>query len=79
MDRLPYGMRLKWRDTVDRIVESEARDVTVEDIMVFVTAKARAATHPIFGKVLNENKAKLMINKPKRQRPRASGFSTQSP
>ena len=77
IDRLPYGMRLKWRDTVDRIVESEARDVTVEDIMAFVTAKARAATHPIFGKVQNENKAKLMVNKPKQQGPRASGFSTQ--
>ena len=58
IDRLPFGIRLKWRDAVDRIIEKENRDVTVKDIMDFVAAKARAATHPIFGKVVNENKGK---------------------
>ena len=28
IDRLPYAMRVRWRDTVDRIIEKEARDVT---------------------------------------------------
>ena len=37
IDRLPYAMRVKWRDTVDQIVEREARDVTVADIMKFVS------------------------------------------
>lgn len=31
IDRLPYSMRLKWRDIVDCIIEEEARDVTVRD------------------------------------------------
>ena len=46
-------MRLKWHDTVDRIIENEERDVTIEDVMKFVTAKF-VTTHPIFVKVVNE-------------------------
>ena len=77
IDRLPFGIRLKWRDAVDRIIENENRDVTVKDIMDFVAAKARAATHPIFGKVLNENKGKQVNGKPLRKPLRGGGFSTQ--
>jgi hypothetical protein len=43
INRLPFGMRFKWRDTVNRIIEKEGRDVTIEDVTEFVTAKARAA------------------------------------
>ena len=78
INRLPFGMRLKWRDTVDRIIESEERDVTIEDVTKFVTAKARAATHPIFGKIVNENRAKQEENKGKQQfGSKAGGFATQ--
>ena len=78
INRLPYSMKLKWRDTVDRIIEKEARDVTVRDITDFVTAKARAATHPIFGNVVNEYKAKQDLDKQRRRRSsKANGFSTQ--
>ncbi len=78
IDRLPFGMRLKWRDTVDRIIENEERDVRIEDVRKFVTAKARAATHPIFGKVVNEQRGKQDDNKGKRHaNPRANGFATQ--
>ena len=78
INRLPFGMRLKWHDTVDRIIESEERDVTIEDVTKFVTAKARAATHPIFGKVVNENKGKQEDNKGRRQfGSKAGGFATQ--
>ena len=78
INRLPFGMRLKWRDAVDRIVEKEERDVTIEDVTEFVTAKARAATHPIFGKVTNESRGKPEETKGKRQYgPRATGFGTQ--
>ena len=78
INRLPFEMRLKWRDTVDRIIESEERDVTIEDVTKFVTAKARAATHPIFGKVVNENKGKQEDNKGRRQfGSKAGGFATQ--
>ena len=53
VNRLPFGMR-KWRDTVDHIIENENRDVTIKDVTAFVTAKARAATHPIFGRLMNK-------------------------
>jgi hypothetical protein len=44
----------------------------------FVTVKARAATHPIFGKVVNEQRGKQDDNKGKRHaNPRANGFATQ--
>ena len=78
INRLPFGMSLKWRDTVDRIIENEARDVTIEDVTKFVTAKARAATHPIFGKVVNENRGKQEESKGRRQfGSKAGGFATQ--
>ena len=58
IDRLPYSLRVKWHDTVDRIAETDGQDVTVTDIIKFVTARARAATHPVFGKVTMETKPK---------------------
>lgn len=46
--------------------------------MDFVTAKARAATHPIFGNVVNEYKGKQFLDKQRRKRSNnANGFSTQ--
>ena len=77
VNRLPFGMRLKWRDTVDRIIENENRDVTIKDVTAFVTAKARAATHPIFGKVVNEQKGRQEDKGKRSTNPRASGFATQ--
>ena len=47
----------------------------MKDITEFVTAKARAATHPVFGKAVNERQVKLPDGKPRRQ---ASGFSIQA-
>ena len=54
IDRLPYTMRAKWRETVDRIIEKEARDVTIKDVNEFVSTRARATTHPIFGNIAIE-------------------------
>ncbi|XP_028418048.1 uncharacterized protein LOC114544531 [Dendronephthya gigantea] len=62
VERLPYAMRVKWRDTVDRIVEIQQRDVTIKDINKFVTAKARAANHPVFGKIAIEKPKPLKQN-----------------
>ena len=77
IDRLPYSLRIKWRDTVDRIVEADGRDVTVTDIMKFVTARARAATHPVFGKVTTENKPKQPPPpRDRRKPPQADGFTS---
>ncbi|XP_068675732.1 uncharacterized protein [Montipora foliosa] len=78
IDRLPYSLRVKWRDTVDKVVETEARDVTVADIMKFVIARARAASHPVFGRVVIETKPKQSLPpKGLRKHPKADGFSSQ--
>ena len=76
IDRLPYSLRVTWHDTVDRIVETDGRDVTVTDIMMFVTARARAATHPVFGK-RSPNPSSLSLQKDQRKPPKADGFSSQ--
>lgn len=55
VDRLPYGLKLKWRDVSDRITETEEREMTIEDISDFVTSKARTATHAIFGNVTKDS------------------------
>ena len=75
--RLPFGMILQRCDAVDRIVENEGRDVTIKDVTSFVTARARAATHSVFGRVVNEGRGKQVNKKPKHQSGlRASGFAT---
>lgn len=55
VDRLPYGLKLKWREVADRITETEEREITIEDINDFVTSKARTATHAIFGNVMKDS------------------------
>ena len=78
IDRLPYAMRVRWRDHVDRIVEREARDVTIKDVNDFVTAKARATTHPVFGKISIDNKKFPKQHQKSQQHVKASGFLVQS-
>ena len=58
-NRLPTAMRYKWRDAVDRIVEQERRDITINDVTKFVTSRARAANHPVFWNVDRERKEKI--------------------
>lgn len=55
VNRLPYGLKLKWHDVTDKITETEEREITIEDIDNFVTSKAHAATHAIFGNVTKDN------------------------
>ena len=77
INRLPTAMRYKWRDVVDRIVEQERRDLTINDVTKFVTSRARAANHPVFEEIDKER-----ID-PDQRRPRplgikANGFATHS-
>ena len=73
-----YSLRVKWRDTVDRIIETDGRDIIITDIMKFVTARARAATHPVFGKVTMETKSKQPLPPKDRSKPpKADRFSSQ--
>ena len=77
IDRLPYSARLKWQDTLDQIIEREATVATIKDNMKFVTAKARAATNLIFGKVTRKGKTNVPLRTQRRAKDRkAGGFST---
>ena len=59
VERLPYPLRLKWRDLVDAISQKEGRDPNLKDISEFVEARSRATNHPIFGKVQTEQRPPL--------------------
>ncbi|XP_033122716.1 uncharacterized protein LOC117121587, partial [Anneissia japonica] len=56
ISKLPYRIQSSWRDKVDQIIQKENRDVTIKDIADFVTAKARATTHPVFGVIGSKDK-----------------------
>ena len=51
INRLPYDLRKKWRNTADQISEDQGREIKFEDIVVFVEEEARAASHPVFGDI----------------------------
>ena len=40
-----------WRDNADRILNTEGRDICIDDISLFVEQKARALSNPVFGKL----------------------------
>ena len=55
-ERLPFSLKIKWRETVDSIMQREKRDVNLKDITEFIETRARVTNHPIFGKISNDNK-----------------------
>ena len=48
INRLPYDLRKKWRNTADQISEEQNRKIKFEDTVVFLEKQARAASHPVF-------------------------------
>ena len=59
-------------------MEKERRDITINDVTSFVTSRARAANHPVFGRIDKERKERIDPNQ-KRPRPlgmNANGFAT---
>ena len=56
VERLPYPLRLKWRDVLDTIAQKEGRDPNLHDITNFVETKSRVTNHPILGKVQGNQK-----------------------
>ncbi|XP_033118507.1 uncharacterized protein LOC117118111 [Anneissia japonica] len=58
ISKLPFRLRLAWRDSVDRLIQKEKRDVNINDMSEFIADKARATTHPVFGVVEGSNKQK---------------------
>ena len=79
VNRLPFGLRQKWRDVADNITEAQGREITIEDLSNFVTAKARAATHAIFGNLSNSVSVQPGSSKGKEKPHRStSSFATQT-
>ena len=58
ISRLPYSLRQRWRDVADDITSNKKREITFEDVEKFVEAKARALTHPIFGRINSDARNK---------------------
>ena len=77
VERLPYQLRLKWRDLVDAISQKENRDPNLKDISEFVEARSRATNHPIFGKVHSEQRPPFNSKPTIRGRRDGKTFSTQ--
>ncbi|KAK3734086.1 hypothetical protein QZH41_000409 [Actinostola sp. cb2023] len=77
IEKLPFSLRA----TADDINEVKRRDVTIHDVVDFVTKKARAVNHPIFGSIINDtrsdnSKATKPQHKSTAMFPRASTFAT---
>ena len=54
IEKLPFALRLKWRDLADDITSYKCREITFDDVVQFVEKRARALNHPIFGKLSND-------------------------
>jgi hypothetical protein len=61
VNRLPFSLRRSWRDVVDDITSNQSRDITFEDLAKFVEKKARALTHPVFGKIIHYQNPKFKL------------------
>ena len=77
VDRLPFSLKLSWREKVDTVMQKENREVTVKDITDFIVARARVANHPIFGRIMNDSKHSG-FSKTGKQQPRVKSYATQS-
>ena len=56
VERLPFGMKAKWLETVDSILQREEREVNLKDIVQFIETRAGVANHPIFGKITSDTR-----------------------
>ena len=62
VDRLPYPLRLKWRDLVDSVSQREGRGPNLKDITDFVQKRSRVANHPISGRIHGDQKSSNLSN-----------------
>ena len=77
VERLPYPLRLKWRELVDAISQKEKRDPNLKDISEFVEARSRVANHPIFGKIQSEQRPPFNPKHNSKYRKDAKSFAAQ--
>ncbi|KAL9976387.1 hypothetical protein ACROYT_G013685 [Oculina patagonica] len=67
VERLPPKLQASWRNEAHRILNTEAREVCIDDISLFVEQKARALSNPVFGKLpcLEKEKKNSKDKRPK--------------
>ncbi|KAK3744012.1 hypothetical protein QZH41_004822 [Actinostola sp. cb2023] len=75
VDRLPYSLKLKWREAADSITQKGKRDPTMKDMTEFVEARSRVANHPIFG-CTKKHSTFLHDKEQKEMQPKASHVNT---
>ncbi|KAK3737962.1 hypothetical protein QZH41_000763 [Actinostola sp. cb2023] len=75
VDRLPYSLKLKWREAADSITQKGKRDPTLKDMTEFVEARSRVANHPIFG-CTKKHSTFLHDKEQKETQPKASHVNT---
>lgn len=73
--RLPFPLRLKWRDVADDITNNAQREITFTDLTKFMKARARALTHPVFGNISGDSKGTCKNLKGSKNR-KGSNFAT---
>ena len=56
--KLPFHLRKTWRRSVDHIMETKRRSVTLSDLAEFVDNEARVTANPVFGKITEDAKLK---------------------
>ncbi|XP_022797621.1 uncharacterized protein LOC111335892 [Stylophora pistillata] len=54
VQRLPFGLSQKWHDIANNITETQDREITIADLSDFVSARARATSHAIFGDISSQ-------------------------
>ena len=76
VEKLPFGLRQKWRDVADHITEEQNREVTIQDVTNFIDKKARAANHPLFGNLSNNARESTNRNSTTVEAKRKPNFSS---
>ena len=51
IEKLPFSLRQRWREVADDITNNKSREITFDDVVKFVEARARVLNHPVFGKL----------------------------
>ncbi|XP_068724103.1 uncharacterized protein [Montipora capricornis] len=77
VDRLPYTLRLKWREMADKVMQQEQRDANLKDITDFVESRSRVTNHPIFGKISGDSRFSNSTDRTKQVRRTAKSFPVQ--
>ena len=70
------GMKVRWREVVDSIIEHGGQDVKIEDIASFVCVKARAASHPVFGKISEPLRSKPVASNKQYRPVKVANYAT---